>query len=145
RRGVVLRDREEQRVLVLEMVEDRAPGQPDLLLEAAYRGALVAVSREAGAGAGEDLLTPGVELVLAHPGHAVEHNPYGRLARSLPVRPASRRRVVAPRPPVPVGGCPRAAVPSRSTARRCHPGGAEPGRRPRQRGARGPARRAGGR
>ncbi len=44
--GVVLRQRQEQRLLVAEVVEDRAPRQPGLGLEDADGGALVAVPRE---------------------------------------------------------------------------------------------------
>ena len=52
-----------------EVVEDRAAGQAGLL-QAAHRGALVAVAGEAGPGAVEDLLPPRGELVAADPGHA---------------------------------------------------------------------------
>ena len=67
---VVLGDGEEERVLVAEVVEDRAPGEAGLLLQPADGGALVAVPGEAGPRAGEDLLPARVELVLAYPGHA---------------------------------------------------------------------------
>jgi hypothetical protein len=69
RRRVVLGDSEEERVLVPEVVEDRAAGQPGRLLQPADRGTLVAVPGEACAGGGEDLAPPRVELVLAHSGH----------------------------------------------------------------------------
>ncbi len=87
RRGVVFGDREEQRFLVLEVMEDRPPRQPGLLLQTAYRGTLVAVSGEAGPGTGQDLPPSGVEVVLTHPGHVLIVtgrpglcNPYVRLA-----------------------------------------------------------------
>ena len=87
RGGVVFGDGDEQRFFVAEVVEDGTAGQPGLLLQDAHRGTLVAVAREAGPGAAEDLLASGFELVGAHSGHlsiisgARRHrNPYVRLA-----------------------------------------------------------------
>ena len=60
RGGVVLGHREEEGVLVAEVVEDGAAGQPGGLFEAAHGGALVAVPREASAGRGEDLVAAGL-------------------------------------------------------------------------------------
>ena len=53
-------------------MEDRPPGEPGGLLEAAYRRALVAVAGEAGAGRRQDLVATCVELILTHPGHDVD-------------------------------------------------------------------------
>jgi predicted Fe-Mo cluster-binding NifX family protein len=64
---VVLGQGEEERLLVAEVVEDRAAGQPGGLLEAPDCGAFVAVAREAGTRAVEDLAAAGVEVVLADP------------------------------------------------------------------------------
>ena len=65
--GVLLGEREEQRVLVGEVVEDRAARQPGLLLEAADRGALVAICREGPPGAVEDPAAGGFESLRATP------------------------------------------------------------------------------
>ena len=73
--GVLLGEREEQRVLVAEVVEDRAPGQADGLLEPAHGGALVAVRGEAGARAVEDLLPSRREPVRADAGHVRDPSP----------------------------------------------------------------------
>jgi hypothetical protein len=67
--GVLLGEREEQRVLVAVVMEDRPAGQPGALLQSAHRRALVAEPREARPGAVEDLLPPGGEMVVADPGH----------------------------------------------------------------------------
>lgn len=69
--GVVFGEREEQRFLVLEMMEDRAPGQTGGLFEAAHCRALVTEPREAGPRAVKDLATPRVEVILADPRHSV--------------------------------------------------------------------------
>src|SRR5690606_35814118 len=89
RGGVVLGHGEEEGLLVAEMVKDRAAGQPDLLLEAAYGRTLVPVPRKARPRTGEDLLPARFELVLAHPRHRssltgapARCNPYVRLAAS---------------------------------------------------------------
>ena len=68
--GVVLGEREEQRLLVAEVVEDRAARQPGLGLEHAHGRALVAVPGEGPAGGGEDLAATGRELVVRDLGHA---------------------------------------------------------------------------
>jgi hypothetical protein len=67
--GVLLGEGEEERFLVAEVVEDRAPGQADDLLEPTHGGTLVAVRREAGARAVEDLLPSRREPVRADAGH----------------------------------------------------------------------------
>ncbi len=67
--GVLLGEREEQRVLVPVVMEDRPAGQTGALLQSAHRRALVAEPREARPGAVEDLLPPGGEMVAADPGH----------------------------------------------------------------------------
>ena len=87
RGGVVLGHRQEQRLLVAKMVENRAPGQAGRVLEPPHGGTLVAEPREAVARRREDLVAAGVELVLAYSGHALDRvtrpfaacNPYVRL------------------------------------------------------------------
>ena len=73
RGGVVFRHGDEQRFLVAEVVEDGTAGQPGLLLQDPHRGTLVAVAREAGPGAAEDLLASGFELVSAHSAALIDH------------------------------------------------------------------------
>jgi hypothetical protein len=67
--GVLLGERQEQRVLVPVVMEDRPAGQTGALLQSAHRRALVTEPREARPGAIEDLLPPGGEMVAADPGH----------------------------------------------------------------------------
>ena len=67
--GVVLGQSEEERLLVAEVVEDGAAGESRRLFETAYGGTFVAVTRETGTRAVEDLTAAGVEVVLTHPGH----------------------------------------------------------------------------
>ena len=88
--GVVLGEGEEQRLLVAEVVEDRAPRQPGLGLEHPDGGALVAVPGEGPPGRGEDRAAPGGELLLRTPWACRQptSKPYVRLAR---LRLASRR------------------------------------------------------
>jgi hypothetical protein len=77
--GVFVGQLEEQRVLVPEVVEDRAARQPDGLLEPAHGGLVVAVLGKARRGAVEDLAAPCRQMAVAHPGATVR--PYS-------VRPA---------------------------------------------------------
>src|SRR5512133_246117 len=60
---VARREFEEQRPLVREVVEDRAAREPDLLLQASDRGAVVAVAGERAARPVQDLLPPGLEML----------------------------------------------------------------------------------
>ena len=62
--GVLLGEREEHRLLVAEVVEDRAARQAGLGLEHLDGGALVAVTGERPPGALEDLTATGGELLL---------------------------------------------------------------------------------
>src|SRR5436189_2679150 len=61
---VLRRELEEERPLVGEVVEDRAPREADLLLEPGHRCALVAVAGERPAGALQDLLPAGLEMLV---------------------------------------------------------------------------------
>src|SRR5699024_12565403 len=60
---------EEQRVLVVEVVEDRPPAQAGGLLETPHRGALEPVLGKADACARQDLSATSVHVVLTDPGH----------------------------------------------------------------------------
>ena len=62
---------EEERPLVGEVVEDRATGEADLLLEPRNRGALVAVAGEGPAGALQDLLPAGLEMLFGDLRHGL--------------------------------------------------------------------------
>jgi len=91
--GVLLGEGEEQGVLVAVVVEDRAAGEPGALLQAADGRALVAETREAGAGAVEDLLPPGGEVVAADPGHLVTLDVLARRdGTAVPRCPGAGRR-----------------------------------------------------
>src|SRR6185437_3738104 len=67
--GVILGHRKEQRFLVAEVMEDRAPREPDLCLESPHGRAFVAVARERATGAVDDRATAGLEVVRGEPGH----------------------------------------------------------------------------
>src|SRR6516164_4862323 len=67
--GVLACQREKQRVLVPEVVEDRTARQPNLLLQPAHRGLVVAVFGEAAASAVEDLTAASRQMVLADSWH----------------------------------------------------------------------------
>src|SRR5512133_3992349 len=74
RRQLVLvarRELEEEGPLVGEVVEDRASGEADLLLQESDGGALVAVLGEGPARAFEDLLAAGLQMGLGDLGHAL--------------------------------------------------------------------------
>ena len=64
------REFDEQVVLVLEVVEDRAARQTDRRLQPAYRRLVVAVLGEATARAVEDLPAAGVQMLLRHLRHS---------------------------------------------------------------------------
>src|SRR5699024_7308661 len=66
---VLVRQGQKQRVLVVEVMEDRTTAQAGGLLEATHGGALEAVLGKAVTRPGEDLVAPGVHVVLADPGH----------------------------------------------------------------------------
>src|SRR5699024_4135865 len=66
---VVVRQCEEQRVLVVEVVEDRPPAQAGGLLETPPRAALEPVLGKADACARQDLSATSVHVVLTDPGH----------------------------------------------------------------------------
>ena len=66
------RELDEQVVLVLEVVEDRAAREAGRLLEPDHRRAVVAVLGECAACAVEDLGAAGLEMLLGHLGHGAE-------------------------------------------------------------------------
>ena len=66
--GVLVGQLEEQRVLVPEVVEDRAARQPDGLFEPPHGRLVVAVLGEAPPGAVEDLAATRRQMVVGDPG-----------------------------------------------------------------------------
>ncbi|SLC94144.1 Uncharacterised protein [Mycobacteroides abscessus subsp. massiliense] len=69
--GVLAREREEQGVLVAEVMEDRAPRHADGVFETAHRGAVIAVLGKTAPRAIEDLAATSREVILANARHCV--------------------------------------------------------------------------
>ena len=67
--GIAARELEKERVLIGEVVEDRAPGELDGRLEPGDRRSLETVFRETGSGPGEDLLSAEFHVVWGNLGH----------------------------------------------------------------------------